>query len=294
MARLPALRLLVPLVLAGQLAVVPGTVAAHAAGLPVLTGDVTLTSSRTGYVRVRVTRNLDVQGYAYHHPPTFTGAGPVGFALLPDALGSVASNLVVVRQIVNGKQEVLTSPATGDDPVTGKRDAPFLRPGTYRLFLLTRGGGSVRFAAPGQPVRAQHLTATNRVPWALHEEDVPKDPTTGYGPVTFSSTLDFDGKQPGHVFSWLSIHNAASAYSYDETCYYNSWSQSARSQPGCMGSTGPGGAFERYGPVVDKWDTSWGGGIYREAPGEAGTRVTYRNAGGVASGHTLMFFLPEA
>jgi hypothetical protein len=282
------------LAVAANIAIAPGVRASSTAPtLPVLGNDVTLTAARTGYVRVQITQPLDVQLYLARHRPTFTGSGPVGFALLPDEVGSTASNLVVVRQRVETGEEKLIRSAAGADPVTGDRDAPFLRPGAYRLFLLTRGGGSVQFAAPGQPARKQRLTATHRVAWAFRDEAVPME-QTGYGPAMFAATLDYDGTQPGHVFAWLWLHSDASAFFEGEGCFYTGWDQADRDQPGCLGASGGAGPGDRLGPAVDRRDGVWTGGIFDDAPGRAGVRLTYANAGTVTSGRALMFFLPEA
>jgi hypothetical protein len=267
----------------------PETVgAAHAAAaVPALTNDVTLTASKTGFLRVRLTREIDLRHMGvYDSPPVFSGAGPVGYALLPDKVGSTDGNVVMVRTPTESGDELVMSPTAGYH----QEGARSLKPGIYRLFLLTRGGGSARLRFPGQPTGAQRLTATTRVPWTLGEYRAPLD-GEGYAPVSWGPTLDFASNRPGHAFGALWYRSEVTAYAYSGACYYGE--SSDRSLPLCQGGRNAG-AFERIGPGVDKRERLWTGSVFGGPPGKQGYRLCYGNAGRVRNAGALLFFLPEA
>ncbi|HVF06201.1 MAG TPA: hypothetical protein VNA20_15270 [Frankiaceae bacterium] len=265
--------------------------AASAATLPALTNDVTVTAPRTGYLRVRLTRTVDLTRFnIYVSPPVFSGAGATGMALLPDRPGSTARNVVIARVKTDVGYTLVESQAQGSDPVTGEQGAMRLRPGVYRLFFLTRGGGQVRLRMPGLPSGPRRLTARTPVPWVLGDFTAPLD-AHGNAPSSWEPTLDFASRQPGHLFAAMWFHSTATAYFRAGACYYTDANRDARGRPLCVGGY-DGGGFERPLPYLDRHDWLWHSSIYDRAPGKQAVRLYYANAGRVESAGALMFFLP--
>lgn len=280
--------------LLGPLAAPGAMYAADAAvgALPALSSDVTLSAPTTGYVRVRLTRTLDLRRFnIVDSPPTFSGTGPVGFGLVPDKVGSPHRRLIIVRTPTESGAELVESPATGIDPKTGVEGEPRLLPGVYRLFFLTRGGGSVRLRMPGLPAGPRRLTATTRVPLTLGEYAAPLD-ANGHAPVTWEATLDYDGRKPGHVFGALWYRSTVTAYMRGGACYYTQANTASdRNAPLCSKGQAPGGT-ENPGPALNKRGRVWHGSYYDTPPGKQSLRVYYVSAGQVERGGALMFFLP--
>lgn len=267
--------------------------AASADPLPALTSDVTVTAPKTGYLRVRLTRTFDLMRFnIYDLPPVFSGAGATGVALLPDRPGSAARNVVIARVKTDSGYTLVESQAQGRDPVTGEPGAMRLRPGIYRLYFLTRGGGHVRLRMPGLPSGARRFVARTPVPWEVGHYTAPVD-AYGNAPSSWEPTLDFGGRQPGHLFTTLWFHSTATAYIRAGACYYTDANRDARDRPLCIGGQ-HGGAFERPLPYLDRRDWLWHSSIYDRAPGKQAIRLYYANAGRVESAGALMFFLPWA
>jgi hypothetical protein len=251
--------------------------------VPVLTSHVTLRAPATGFVRVRLTRTLDMRRFLAL-TPRFLGSGSLGYALLPDRPGRAGRMVTVVR--LPNKAGDVVSLETGVDPVTNDDLSPYLRPGIYRLFALARDGrpGDIGLTFPGMPEGDQRL-GVRAVSWAFWQSAAPAD-AAGNSPASWEPTHDFSGTRPTVTFGAMWYEATATALQRVGQCAYPPGAP--RSKPMCEDKKQTG-AINVIGPRVSEHERSWGEIIWYEPPGPHAYRHWYLAAGRVAEAQQMMF-----
>lgn len=206
---------------------------------PTLTRQVTVTGDRTGWVAVTLPK--PIQPTCPQDPACrakaalrFTG-GAFGYALQyeNDTAKRPVPNALVVRLPKAQGGDIYTV-YTGTDPRNGVNisDTGILPAGRYRLFILTKGRGSVTVRFPELPSGSLSLRPTKSAPMVA-EEHTP-DYVGPLAPTTWASgiTVEPNGRR-SHGYSFMWVSGPAAAGSFWAGCVYDGDPWGGRWIPGC-------------------------------------------------------------
>lgn len=204
-----------------------------------LTRQVTLTGDRTGWVAVTLPKSIRADCPALSSckakaPLKFTG-GAFGYVLQyeNDTAKNPVPNALVAR-LPKAQGGEIHAIYHGTDPRTGANigDTGILPAGRYRLFILTKGRGSVTVRFPEIASGALSTRPTRST--AMVAEEHQPDYVGGLAPVAWASgvTVEPHGVR-SHGYSFMWVNGAVAVGSFWAGCSYAGDPWGGRWLPGC-------------------------------------------------------------
>lgn len=270
-------------------------VPSSAATRPTLVRQLTITGDKTGWVAVTLPKAilgdcaamLDCRAKA---ALKLTG-GAFGFSLVFDKDNTKApvpgAATLRLPKAEGGHVEGLM---VGVDPRTGvdAAETRMLPAGPYRLFLLTKGRGSVSIRFPELGGKSLSVKPTRSTPYRAVE--VAPTYTGPVGPSAWASgiTVDPDGVHSrGYAFQWT--NGAIAAGSVQGGCVYEGPPPGGQWVPGC-----PGGQTLMANQLVPERDCcATGHGLFLGGSEEFSFGQYYVQGGPVTSAGMYFVWLPE-
>lgn len=277
-------------VFAAVAAVLP-RVADAAAPAPALTGTVTVSGRGSGYVAVTLPRAVDFRADKAREltRPTvrFTG-GAYGW-LLTTAAGPNGRGYAGVTKLPAALGGSTVFRMDGKDPRTGQHlfETSTLRPGSYRLYLLTNGPGGVTFRLPGL-AGASSVVTRSGVAATATTLGVPM--TAGVGPSAHANGVTFGGRTPTLALSFHYVRTTAQAAAQYGWCTYSDGPPGGQWLPGCPGADVA--LIGAYGVAQGCCGLGTGGGFF--VPGTWGYGRFYDTVGVVEQAADFFVVVPLA
>lgn len=210
-----------------------------AASPPALTRQVTITGDRTGWVAVTLPKPVQsacpiLPACKAKAPVRFTG-GAFGYVLQyeNDTAKVPVPNALVLR-LPKAQGGELYAVFLGTDPRTGAstQETGILPAGRYRLFILTKGRGSVTMRFP--EIASGSLSTRPTRSTAMVAEEHKPDYVAGLAPTAWASGITVDPRGVrSHAYAFMWVNGPVAAGSVWAGCGYAGDPWGGRWTPGC-------------------------------------------------------------
>lgn len=241
-----------------------------------LSGQVTVSGRSGGSVAVTLPRPVDFRaggGREMERPSATFRGGAYGWVLVT-ASGARGQGFAGATRLPAALGGSTVFRIDGTDPRSGHRlaDTATLPAGSYRLYLLSDGAGSVTFRLPGL-AGARTLGVTSRVPATRTTVVAPV--THGVAPPAHAAGVTFGADVRTLALSYHSFRSTAQAAAHFGWCTYREGAPGGHWVPGCPGADIA--LIGAYGVAVGCCGIGTGGGVFN--PGRWGYGRFYDAAG---------------